>query len=328
MGLYRIIPPRANAYHIRMALCSKPYCFFRIQSIMEKILMDTNNGIQLFEDKRIRTAWDEEKEQWYFSVVDVVAVLTDQLTQRSASKYWSVLKTRIKKEGNQLTTNCRQLKMIAEDGKRRETDVADTEQLLRIIQSIPSPKAEPFKMWLAQVGRERIEETIDPEIAIDRALVTYLKKGYSREWINQRLQAIQVRKELTDEWDERGIKRGQEYAILTDAITKAWSGMTTRQYKRLKGLRKENLRDNMSTLELVLNMLAEATTTEISKATDPQTFEENRQVAQRGGRIAGNTRKEIEADTGKPVITEKNSVDFSRLITDVIEESENGDENR
>jgi prophage antirepressor-like protein len=286
-----------------------------------------NNEIQLFENKRIRTAWDEEKEQWYFSVVDVVAVLTDQPTQRSAAKYWSVLKTRMKKEGNQLTTNCRQLKMIAEDGKRRETDVADTEQLLRIIQSIPSPKAEPFKMWLAQVGRERIEETIDPELTIDRALATYLKKGYTREWINQRLQAIQVRKELTDEWDERGIKRGQEYAILTDEITKAWSGMTTRQYKKLKGLKKENLRDNMSTLELVLNMLAEATTTEISKATAPQTFEENRQVAQRGGRIAGNARKEIEADTGKPVITEKNAVDFSRLIADVIEESEKDNKN-
>lgn len=236
--------------------------------------MDENNKIQLFEDKRIRTAWDEEKEEWYFSVVDVVSILTDQPTQRSAAKYWSVLKTRMKKEGNQLTTNCRQLKMTAEDGKSRKTDVADTEQLLRIIQSIPSPKAEPFKMWLAQVGRERIEETIDPELTIDRALATYLKKGYTREWINQRLQAIQVRKELTDEWDDRGVKQGNEYAILTDEITKAWSGVTTRQYKQLKGLKKENLRDNMSTLELVLNMLAEATTTEISRTTEPQTFEE------------------------------------------------------
>lgn len=291
------------------------------------IMDQNNNGIQLFEDKRIRTAWDKEKEEWYFSVVDVVSILTDQPTQRSAAKYWSVLKTRMKKEGNQLTTNCRQLKMTAEDGKSRKTDVADTEQLLRIIQSIPSPKAEPFKMWLAQVGRERIEETIDPELTIDRALATYLKKGYTREWINQRLQAIQVRKELTDEWDDRGVKQGNEYAILTDEITKAWSGMTTRQYKQLKGLKKQNLRDNMSTLELVLNMLAEATTTEISRTTEPQTFEENRQVARRGGRIAGNARKEIEADTGKPVITKKNAVDFSRLISDVIEESDKDDKN-
>lgn len=281
--------------------------------------MEENNNIQLFENKRIRTAWDEEAQEWYFSVVDVVSILTNQPTQRSASKYWSVLKVRMKKEGNQLTTNCRQLKMTAEDGKRRKTDVADTEQLLRIIQSIPSPKAEPFKMWLALVGRERIDETIDPEITIDRALVTYLKKGYTREWINQRLQAIQVRKELADEWVNRGVRQGKEYAILTDEISRAWSGMTTRQYKQLKGLTKENLRDNMSTLELVLNMLAEATTTEISKSTEPKTFEENKQVARRGGQIAGNARKEIEADTGKPVITNKNAVDFSLLMTDVIE---------
>ncbi len=284
-------------------------------------MMDGNN-IQLFEDKRIRTAWDEDEQEWYFSVVDVISILTDQSTPRSASTYWAVLKKRIIEEGAQLLTNCKQLKMTAVDGKKRLTDVANTEQLLRIIQSIPSPKAEPFKMWLAQVGRERIEETIDPELTIDRALTTYLKKGYTREWINQRLQAIQVRKELTDEWDDRGVKQGQEYAILTDEITRAWSGMTTRQYKQLKGLKKENLRDNMSTLELVLNMLAEATTTEISKTTEPQIFEENKRVAQRGGRIAGNARKEIEADTGKPVITKKNAVDFSRLITDVIEESE------
>lgn len=281
--------------------------------------MEENSNIQLFENKRIRTAWDEEAQEWYFSVVDVVSILTNQPTQRSASKYWSVLKVRMKKEGNQLTTNCRQLKMTAEDGKRRKTDVADTEQLLRIIQSIPSPKAEPFKMWLALVGRERIDETIDPEVAIDRALVTYLKKGYTREWINQRLQAIQVRKELADEWVNRGVRQGKEYAILTDEISRAWSGMTTRQYKQLKGLTKENLRDNMSTLELVLNMLAEATTTEISKSTEPKTFEENKQVARRGGQIAGNARKEIEADTGKPVITNKNAVDFSLLMTDVIE---------
>lgn len=284
--------------------------------------MDEKDNVQLFEDKRIRTAWSEAEQEWYFSIVDVVAVLTEQPTQRSAAKYWSVLKTRLKKEGNQLTTNCSQLKMTAEDGKKRLTDVANTEQLLRIIQSIPSPKAEPFKLWLASVGRERIDETIDPELTIDRALATYLKKGYSREWINQRLQAIQVRKELTDEWDDRSVKKGVEYAILTDEITKAWSGMTTRQYKRLKGLKKESLRDNMSTLELVLNMLAEATTTEISKATQPQTFDENQQIARKGGQIAGNARKEIEDNTGKPVITSQNAVDFSRMLTDVLNNEE------
>jgi prophage antirepressor-like protein len=279
-----------------------------------------DSNIQLFEDKRIRTAWNEEEQEWYFSIVDVVGVLTDQPTRRGATFYWGKLKQRLKEEGSELLTKCQQLKMTAEDGKKRLTDVANTEQLLRIIQSIPSPKAEPFKLWLASVGRERIEETIDPELTIDRALATYLKKGYSREWINQRLQAIQVRKELTDEWDNRGVKQGVEYAILTDEIAKAWSGMTTRQYKRLKRLKKENLRDNMSTLELVLNMLAEATTTEISKNIEPQTFEENKNAARRGGRIAGNARKEIEADTGKPVITEKNAVDFSRLLGEVIED--------
>lgn len=284
--------------------------------------MENHNEIQLFEDRRIRTAWDGEKEEWYFSVVDVVGVLTEQTTPRGASTYWAVLKKRLLEEGAQLLTNCKQLKMIAADGKRRLTDVANTEELLRIIQSIPSPKAEPFKMWLAQVGRERIEETVDPEITIERALVTYLRKGYSREWINQRLQAIQVRKELTDEWEERGIKQGQEYAILTDEITKAWSGMTTRGYKRHKGLTKENLRDNMSTLELVLNMLAEATTTEISKAVQPEDFDENKAVARRGGQIAGNARKEIEGDTGKPVISEKNAIDLSRLLPDIIEQSD------
>ena len=218
--------------------------------------MAQNDNIQLFENKRIRTAWDEEKEEWYFSVVDVVAVLTDQPDYQAARNYWKVTKKRLKDEGNETVTACNQLKMTASDGKKRLTDVADTEQLLRIIQSIPSPKAEPFKLWLAQVGRERIEETIDPELTIDRALETYLKKGYSREWINQRLQAIQVRKELTDEWDARGVQKGVEYAILTDEISRAWSGMSTRQYKNLKGLKKENLRDNMTTLELVLNMLA------------------------------------------------------------------------
>ena len=277
------------------------------------------NEIQLFEDKRIRTAWDEENEEWLFSVVDVVGVLTDQPTPRNASTYWAVMKKRLVEEGaNQLLTNCKQLKMKAADGKRYNTDVANTEQLLRIIQSIPSPKAEPFKIWLAMVGKERIEETIDPELTIERALETYLKKGYTREWINQRLQAIQVRKELTDEWQDRGVKQGIEYAILTDEISKAWSGMTTRQYKNLKGLKKENLRDNMSTLELVLNMLAEATTTEISKEQKPETFEENKIVAHTGGEVAGNARKDIESRTGKPVITSKNATDFSKLLSDII----------
>ena len=281
--------------------------------------MAQNDKIQLFEDKRIRTAWDEEKEEWYFSIVDVVAVLTDQPDQRHAAKYWSVLKTRLKKEGSELTTNCSQLKMRSADGKRYNTDVADTEQLLRLIQSIPSPKAEPFKLWLAQVGRERIEETIDPELTIDRALETYLKKGYSREWINQRLQAIQVRKELTDEWDARGVQKGVEYAILTDEISRAWSGMSTRQYKNLKGLKKENLRDNMTTLELVLNMLAEATTTEISKQKAPSTFSENMAVAREGGEAAGIARKAVEERTGVPVITSKNAAQLNQVVTDLLE---------
>ena len=281
--------------------------------------MAKNDQIQLFENKRIRTAWDAEKEEWYFSIVDVVAVLTDQPDQRHAAKYWSVLKTRLKKEGSELTTKCSQLKMRSADGKRYNTDVADTEQLLRIIQSIPSPKAEPFKLWLAQVGRERIEETIDPELTIDRALETYLKKGYSREWINQRLQAIQVRKELTDEWDARGVQMGKEYAILTDEITKAWSDMNTRQYKNLKGLKKENLRDNMTTLELVLNMLAEATTAEISKQKAPEGLRENVEVARSGGKVAGDARKAIEQQTGVPVITSKNAAQLNQVVTNLIE---------
>ena len=281
--------------------------------------MAQNDQIQLFENKRIRTAWDAEKEEWYFSIVDVVAVLTDQPDQRHAAKYWSVLKTRLKKEGSELTTKCSQLKMRSADGKRYNTDVADTEQLLRIIQSIPSPKAEPFKLWLAQVGRERIEETIDPELTIDRALETYLKKGYSREWINQRLQAIQVRKELTDEWDARGVQMGKEYAILTDEITKAWSDMNTRQYKNLKGLKKENLRDNMTTLELVLNMLAEATTAEISKQKAPEGLRENVEVARSGGKIAGDARKAIEQQTGVPVITSQNAAQLNQVVTNLIE---------
>lgn len=278
-----------------------------------------NDRIQLFEDKRIRTAWDEEKEEWYFSVIDVVAVLTDQPDYQAARNYWKVTKKRLKDEGNETVTACNQLKMTASDGKKRLTDVADTEQLLRIIQSIPSPKAEPFKLWLAQVGRERIEETIDPELTIDRALETYLKKGYSREWINQRLQAIQVRKELTDEWDARGVQKGVEYAILTDEISRAWSGMSTRQYKNLKGLKKENLRDNMTTLELVLNMLAEATTTEISKQEAPSTFSENMAVAREGGEAAGIARKAVEERTGVPVITPKNAAQLNQVVTDLLE---------
>ncbi len=278
--------------------------------------MGQNDKIQLFEDKRIRTAWDEEKEEWFFSVVDVIAVLTDS---KDPAAYWRKLKQRMREEGNETVTNCHGLKMTAADGKKRLTDVADTEQLLRIIQSIPSPKAEPFKLWLAEVGRERIEETIDPELTIDRALETYLRKGYTREWVNQRLQAIQVRKELTDEWDARGVQRGSEYAILTDEISRTWSGMTTGQYKRFKGLKKENLRDNMTTLELVLNMLAEATTTELSKEHQPETFEENKEIARRGGRIAGETRKSIEADTGKPVITSQNAAQLNQVVTDMIE---------
>ena len=282
--------------------------------------MAQNDQIQLFENKRIRTAWDAEKEEWYFSIVDVVAVLTDQPDARHASTYWAVLKKRLNDEGaGQLLTNCKQLKMTAADGKKRLTDVADTELLLRIIQSIPSPKAEPFKLWLAQVGRERIEETIDPELTIDRALETYLKKGYSREWINQRLQAIQVRKELTDEWDARGVQKGVEYAILTDEIIKAWSGMNTRQYKNLKGLKKENLRDNMTTLELVLNMLAEATTTEISKQKAPEGLRENVEVARSGGKIAGDARKAIEQQTGVPVITSQNAAQLNQVVTNLIE---------
>ena len=280
-----------------------------------------NDQIQLFEDQKIRTAWDAEQEEWYFSVVDVVGVLTDQPDTRHAAKYWSVLKTRLKKEGSELPTNCSQLKLKSADGKRYLTDVADTEQLLRIIQSIPSPKAEPFKLWLAQVGRERIEETIDPEQAIDRALETYLKKGYSEEWVHQRLLAIRIRNELTDEWSKRGVEKGREYAILTDEISRAWSGMTTRQYKRLKGLKKENLRDNMSDLELVLNMLAEASTTSISRSEQPEGLEENRKVARRGGRIAGNARRELEQETGRPVVTAENAQTLQQLVTGVVEDA-------
>ena len=278
-----------------------------------------NSSIRLFEDQKIRTAWDAEKEEWYFSIIDVISVLTGTANPR---RYWSDLKRKLKAEGaNELYEKIVQLKMLSSDGKRYKTDVANTEQLLRIIQSIPSPKAEPFKAWLAMVGRERIEETIDPEQAIDRALDTYLKKGYSEEWIHQRLLAIRIRNELTDEWKKRGVQKGKEYAILTDEISRAWSGMTTGQYKRLKGLTKENLRDNMTDLELVLTMLAEASTTDISKTAKPQTFAENKQVAKQGGEVAGIARKALEARTGKPVITEKNAVDFQQLVTDIVEDA-------
>ena len=281
--------------------------------------VNDNSSIQLFEDQKIRTAWDAEKEEWYFSIIDVISVLTGTANPR---RYWSDLKRKLKAEGaNELYEKIVQLKMLSSDGKRYKTDVANTEQLLRIIQSIPSPKAEPFKAWLAMVGRERIEETIDPEQAIDRALDTYLKKGYSEEWIHQRLLAIRIRNELTDEWKKRGVQKGKEYAILTDEISRAWSGMTTGQYKRLKGLTKENLRDNMTDLELVLTMLAEASTTDISKTAKPQTFAENKQVAKQGGEVAGIARKALEARTGKPVITEKNAVDFQQLVTDIVEEA-------
>ena len=294
-----------------------------------------NNAIQLFEDQKIRVAWNAEREEWYFSIVDVVAVLTDQPDYDHARNYWKVLKNRLAKEGSQLVTACNQLKMRSpKDGKNYATDVADTEQLLRIIQSIPSKKAEPFKAWLAMVGRERIEETIDPEQAIDRALETYLKKGYSEEWVHQRLLAIRIRNELTDEWSKRGVQKGKEYAILTDEITRAWSGMNTRQYKNLKGLKKENLRDNMSDLELVLTMLAEASTTDIAKSEQPQGFDENQQVARRGGNVAGVARKALEAETGKPVVTSQNAESFRQLVTDIVtdaaqlpEQAENTEEN-
>ena len=284
--------------------------------------MSEQDKIQLFENQKIRTAWDTEKEEWYFSVTDVIAVLTEQPTARGASNYWAKLKQRLKEEGaDELLTNCQQLKMIASDGKRRATDVATTEQLLRIIQSIPSPKAEPFRLWLAEVGRERIEETIDPEQAIDRALETYLKKGYDPDWVHQRLLSIRIRNELTNEWQQRGVEKGREFAILTDEISKAWSGMTTRQYKNLKGLKKENLRDNMSDTELVLTMLAEASTRDISKATKPDGFAENVEVAKRGGNVANVARQQLEAETGLPVITAQNAAQLNAVVTEMIEAS-------
>ena len=288
--------------------------------------MPEMENLQLFDDQAIRTAWNKEEEEWYFSVVDVVGVLTDQPDVRRAAKYWSVLKTRLKAEGSELTTNCSQLKLKAADGKRRLTDVANTEQLLRIIQSIPSKKAEPFKLWLAQVGRERIEETLDPERIAERLVATYERKGYTREWINQRLQAISARKELTDEWRDRGIRQGKEYAILTDELTRAWSGMSTRQYKNLKGLKKESLRDNMSTTELTLNQLAEVATRELSQQERPVGFEDNKEVARRGGSVAGNARRDLEAQLGRPIVTKKNAAQLNHVVTQMIEASANAAE--
>jgi len=266
--------------------------------------MNKKTSVKIFETKQVRSIWSEDEEKWYFSIVDAVGVLSESVDPQA---YWRKLKQRLKEEGNESVTNCHALKMRAEDGKMRLTDVADTEQLFRLIQTIPSPKAEPFKLWLAQVGRERIDEIEDPELGIERIMETYLRKGYSKEWINQRLKSIEIRKELTDEWETRGVEKGQEFAILTDDITKAWSGFTTKEYKRFKELKKENLRDNMTNLELVLNMLAEATTTEISKEKKPKTFVENQKIAKQGGTIAGNTRKEIEEKTGKNVISKQNA---------------------
>ena len=268
-------------------------------------MSEEKNTIILFNEKKVRRHWDEENELWYFSIIDVIGILTES---KNPQVYWRVFKKRLLDEGsNQIVTKCNALKMKAEDGKMRLTDVADTETLLRLIQSVPSPKAEPLKLWLAKVGYERFEEIENPELAFDRAMKTYLQKGYSKEWINQRLKTIEVRKELTDEWDERGVQEGLEFAILTDEITKAWSGNNVKSYKKLKGLKKENLRDNMTTLELVLNMLAEVTTTKISKDKKPETFLESKRIAKRGGEIAGNTRKEIEEEIGESVISSKNA---------------------
>jgi len=275
-----------------------------------------SDDVKIFEGSQIRSVWDNEREEWYFSVVDVIGSLTESNNPRD---YWYRVKKRMsEEERSELSTFCRQLKLKSTDGKSYKTDVVDMQGIFRIIQSVPSPKAEPFKMWLAEVGKERIDEIIDPELTIDRALESYARKGYSREWINQRLQAIQVRKELTDTWQDHGVKAGNEYAILTNEISKAWSGMTTREYKDFKGLKKENLRDNMSTTELILNMLAETATKDIAEATNPQGLDENKKVAQDGGSIAGDARKSIEARTGKPVITSKNAIDLGRLISDVV----------
>jgi len=269
--------------------------------------MSEENKIQLFQEQSVRTHWDEEQEKWFFSIVDVIAILTQQKDYQGARNYWKVLKHRLVKEGNETVTNCNRLKMIAKDGKKRMTDVADTQQLLRLIQSVPSHKAEPFKIWLAKVGAQRIDEIEDPELSFERAMETYLAKGYSREWINQRLKSIEVRKELTDEWQERGMKQGLEYAILTNELTQAWASKNVKEYKKYKGLKKENLRDNMSNLELVLNMLAEASTAEISKEKIPKGLEENKDIARKGGNAAKKARLEIEKQTGKPIVTTKNA---------------------
>ena len=279
--------------------------------------MTKDTKIKLFEQKQVRTYWNEQEEKWYFSIVDVVSVLSESIDPQA---YWRKLKQRLKAEGNETVTSCHALKMLAPDGKMRLTDVADTEQLFRLIQSVPSPKAEPFKLWLAQVARQRIDELDDPELGIDRLMETYLRKGYSKEWINQRLKSIEIRKELTDEWENRGVKKGQEYAILTDEITKAWSGLTTKEYKQLKDLKKENLRDHMTNLELVLNMLAEASTTEISKDKQPKTFTENRLVAQKGGNVAKAARVQLENTTGKKVISKQNAKELGRNNTEEITE--------
>lgn len=265
------------------------------------------NSIKLFEHKQVRTHWDEDSEKWYFSIVDVVAILTSQPNHQGARNYWKVLKSRLLKEGNETVTNCNRLKLVAEDGKLRETDVADTEQIFRLVQSIPSPKAEPFKLWIAKVARERVDEIEDPEIGIERLMETYLRKGYSKEWINQRLKSIEIRKELTDEWESKGVKKGQEFAILTDELTRAWSGFTTREYKKFKNIKRENLRDNMTNLELVLNMLAEASTTEISRDKNPTTLDEHKVVAEKGGKVAKAARTQLEATTGKKVVTNQNA---------------------
>jgi hypothetical protein len=283
--------------------------------------MGKEEAIKLFEQKQVRSIWDDEDEKWYFSIVDMIEILSDQVNHQGARNYWKVLKNRLLKEGNETVTNCNRLKFLAADGKMRFTDVADTEQLFRLIQSVPSPKAEPFKLWIAKVARERIDEIEDPEIGIDRLMETYLKKGYSKEWVNQRLKSIEVRNDLTNEWDKRGIKKGQEYAILTDEITKAWSGFSVKEYKNHKDLKKENLRDNMTNLELVLNMLAEATTTEISKEKNPKSFIESKIIAKQGGTIAGNTRKEIEEKTGKSIVS---NVSAKKLLLNKINNLKEG----
>ena len=280
--------------------------------------MADKENFQLFENTPIRTAWDEDNEEWFFAIVDVIAVLTES---KDPSAYWRKLKQRLKAEGNETVTNCHGLKLKAPDGKRRITDVANTEQLLRLIQSIPSKKAEPFKLWLAEVGKDRIEETLDPELIAERLVSTYERLGYTREWIKQRLQAISARKELTDEWKDRGITQSRDYAILTDELTRAWSGMSTRQYKNLKGLKKESLRDNMSTTELTLNQLAEVATRELSQQEQPIGFEQSRSIAQRGGSVAGNARKDLEAQLGRPIITSQNAQQLNHVVTEMIEAS-------